>query len=900
MTPTPDLHASLTDRYYQWIADHKIDVVASDGFYVDPDTMHPSLFPHQRDMVAWASSHGKGLIAASFGLGKTRAEIELLRQVVVRNPGKQVLVICPLGVKYQFSEEDGPAMGVRFQYVRTDTECAASPTPYLITNYERPRDGDISADYIRDHIVAVSLDEGNVLRSLGSITQQTFLSIFQPVKYKWIATATPDPNHYRELIYYADFLGIADHGQILTRWFKRDSQHAGNLTIHPHHEEAFWMWVASWALFIEKPSDLGYSNEGYDMPALNVQWHRVASNHERAWEETDSWGQRYLFRDSAASITQAIREKRDTLPERVRMAAEIVDAHWPDTHWVIWHHLEAERHAIRKALPEAVDVYGSQPIDEREQRILDFTHGNFRILTTKPEIAGSGCNFQYHCHNAIYVGIRYQFDEFIQSVHRLRRFLQKHPVTIHIIYTDAEDNVVQVMKRKWAQHEKQVETMTAIVRKFGLTSEALKMTLKRSLGVNRVEVNGQFFTAVNNDCVVELDHMDANSVDLIHTSIPFSKHYEYTAQREDFGYNSSNEAFFDQMAFLVPNLLRVLKPGRIAAIHVKDLLEYGHLTGLGFATVYEFSDDTIRAFKKHGFAFVGRITITTDVVRENNSTYRLGWTENSKDGTKMGVGMPEYLLLFRKPPTDSSRAYSDVPVAKDKASYTRMKWQTDAHSYWRSSGDRPVAPEEMAEIDPARFVGMETGSVYRWYREYSKLAVYDHAKHVAMGEPMEEAGRLPATFGLFLPQAPDFAAEDVWTDIIAMNTLNSSQSWRKIETHVCPLPFDIVERVITRYSNPGELVLDPFGGLFTVPMKAIEMGRRAYGIELSTEYFGFGVRYCRDAEAKRAAPSLFDLLPFMTDGNGANGHNGNGHEPVDAIDAFVKEAEAEEVAEVAL
>lgn len=797
----------------------------------------------------------------------TRVQIQLLKEAAARHPGKQVMIIAPLGVRHQFTEEDGPAMGVHFRYVRTDAEAAEAGT-YLITNYERPRDGDISADYIRQNIIAVSLDEGNVLRSLGSITQQTFLQIFQPVRYRWAATATPDPNHYREMIYYADFFGIADHGQILTRWFKRDSQKAGNLTIHPHHEKDFWMWVASWALFLRKPSDLGYSDDGYELTPLEVVWHRVASDHEKAWVEHDSWGQHYLFRDSAASITQAIREKRDTIDTRVAMAKEIVEAGDPGQHYIVWHHLEAERHAVCRAIPEAVDVYGSQPIDQREQRIMDFTHGQFRILATKPEIAGSGCNFQHYCHTAIYLGVRYQFDEFIQSVHRLHRFLQKQPVTIHIIYSDAEDQVVQVMKRKWAQHEAQVERMAKIVQEFGLTTEAMAMTLKRTLGTNRTQVDGTFYTLVNNDCVVELDGMEADSVDMILTSIPFSKHYEYTAQREDFGYNGSNELFFEQMAFLVPNLLRVLKPGRIAAIHVKDLIEYGHLTGLGFPTLYEFSDDTVRAFKSGGFAFTGRITVTTDVVRENNTTYRLGWSENAKDGTKMGVGVPEYLLLFRKPPTDNSRSYADDPVAKPKSDYTRQQWQIDAHAYWRSDGNRLARPEEIAELNPDDMLGYETGTIYRWYQEFSKRNIYDYQKHVAMGVPLEENGRLPATFGLFLPQAPDFAADNIWTDIIPMRTLNSEQAWRKIEAHVCPLPFDIVDRAIVRYSNAGDLILDPFSGLGTTAYRAVALKRRGYGIELSQEYFGYSCAYLREIEASRLAPTLFDLEAF-TSGNGA-------------------------------
>ena len=866
--------SSTVERYYDWIARSKIELIHEDGFTVDrdslPDTLTaPNGSEHQKDMVVWAAARGRGLIAASFGLGKTRVQIQLLKEVAARHPGKQVMVIAPLGVRHQFTAEDGPAMGVGFQYVRTDDEARAAGQ-FLITNYERPRDGDISAGYIRDHIVAVSLDEGNVLRSLGSITQQTFLDIFQPVKYRWAATATPDPNHYRELIYYADFFGIADHGQILTRWFKRDSQHAGNLTIHPHHERDFWLWVASWALFLRKPSDLGYSDEGYELPPLNVVWHRVPSDHTKAWEETDSWGQRYLFRDSAASITQATREKRDTIAARVDMARQIVEEGGPATHWIVWHHLEAERHAVRKAIPEAVDVYGSQSLEEREDRILDFSHGRFRILATKPVIAGSGCNFQHYCHDAIYLGVRYQFDEFIQSVHRLHRFLQNQQVNIHIIHTDAEDAVVQTMKRKWRQHEAQVEKMTSIVQEFGLTTEAMTMTLKRSLGIQRAEQAGQFYKLVNNDCVVELDGMETDSIDMILTSIPFSKHYEYTAQREDFGYNGSNELFFKQMEFLVPNLLRVLRPGRIAAIHVKDLIEYGHLTGLGFPTLYEFSDDTVRAFKAGGFAFVGRITITTDVVRENNTTYRLGWSENAKDGTKMGVGVPEYLLLFRKPPTDNSRSYADTPVVKPKEDYTRQQWQIDAHAYWRSDGNRLAEPHEIAALDPQSMLGYETGTIYRWYQEFSRNTVYSYPEHVAMGEPLEAAGRLPATFGLFLPQAPEFAADHVWTDVIPMRTLNSEQAWRKIEAHVCPLPFDIVDRAIVRYSNPDDLILDPFSGLGTTAYRAVALGRRGVGVELSPEYFGYSCRYLAEAELDRLAPTLFDLAAFTVNSNGAS------------------------------
>jgi len=852
------------DRYYRWIAENKVDITVGGGFAVDPVKLHPCLFPHQRDTVMWMLARGKALNGSSFGMGKTRIQIEVARQVHQRTGGK-TLTICPLAVKSQFAEEDGPVMGVRYQYVRTDAECEAADTPYLITNYERVREGDISAKYIEQHIECALLDEGSVLRSLGSKTQQTFSAVLTPVPYVFVSTATPSPNNYKEIIYYADALQVMDSGQALTRWFKRDSTQAGNLTIHPHLEKEFWMWVASWALFVQKPSDLGYSDDGYTMPPLKIYWHRVTSDHEKAWEMTDAYGQAMLFKDSASSIQAAIREKRDSLQERIDKAAAIVAADDPSKHWLIWHHLEDERRAITKAIADAVDVYGSQELEIREQRILDFAHGRYRILATKPEIAGSGCNFQRHCYANIFVGVRYQFEEFIQAIHRTQRYGQTHEVEVHIIYTDAEDDIVNVLRKKWAQHEALVDRMTEIIKQYGLTNEALSMNLKRSIGVQRQEVTGAYFTAVNNDNVTEMKRIADNSVDFIHTSVPFDSHYEYVASKNDFGHNGPG-GFWGQMDFLIPELYRVLKPGRVAAIHVKDLIYYSHKSASGMTETHPFSDETVVAFRKHGFVYMpgGRITITTDVVRENNTTYRLTWTEQCKDGSKMGAGMPEYVLLFRKPPTDLATMYADEPVVKTKDAYSVARWQIDAHSFWRSNGNRPLRPDEIEwlvqRLTPEQVAGMNDTMIYNWYKEFSRLNMYDYHEHVAMAEELDDLSRLPKTYGLMLPSAPVGAKDTVWTDVVVMHSLNSDQSRRREANHVCPLPFDIVERLIERYSQPGELVLDPFGGLHTVPYVAVKLNRYGYGIELNQDYWRAGVRYCQEAEMRRGSPSLFDLI----------------------------------------
>ena len=251
----------------------------------------------------------------------------------------------------------------------------------------------------------------------------------------------------------------------------------------------------------------------------------------------------------------------------------------------------------------------------------------------------------------------------------------------------------------------------------------------------------------------------------------------------------------------------------------------------------------------HGFQYMGMITVVTDVVRENNQTYRLGWTEQCKDGSKMGVGCPEYILLFRKLPTDCSTAYADVPVKKEKTEYSRGQWQLDAHGYWRSSGDRLLSKEELGKLDMS--------ALQRVYREFSRESIYDYSEHIKLANELDEIGRLPATFMVI---APGSWSADVWDDINRMKTLNTNQSRRRQTMHVCPLQLDVVERIINRYSNVDDVVFDPFAGLFTVPYMAVKMGRRGIGTELSADYFRDGVGYLKAAEDEYTQPTLFDFI----------------------------------------
>ena len=275
---------------------------------------------------------------------------------------------------------------------------------------------------------------------------------------------------------------------------------------------------------------------------------------------------------------------------------------------------------------------------------------------------------------------------------------------------------------------------------------------------------------------------------------------------------------------------------------------FGNVTGKGAPTVSPFHCEAVFHATKHGFDYMGMVTVVTDVVRENNQTYRLGWSEQCKDGTKMGFGSPEYILIFRKPQSDRTKGYADVPVAKDKSEYTRARWQTDAHAFWRSSGDRHLTADEMAGFGP--------DVLARVFTEQSLQGVYDHEEHVRIGEALDVRGALPATF---MALAPGSHHPDVWHDVNRMRTLNGEQTQKGLANHVCPLQFDIVDRIVTRYSNPGELVFDPFAGLMTVPYRAVKLGRRGQGVELNPGYFLDGVKYLRCAEQEVTAPSLLDF-----------------------------------------
>ena len=831
------------------------------GLSVNEEDLNPALKPHTRRMVAWGIGGGRRAWFANFGLHKTSTQLEAMR-VILSERARPCLIVAPLGVRREFFADAKRFFtgdfAVDLRFIKSDAEIDG-PAIYL-TNYESVRDGKISPHRFE----AVSLDEAAILRGMGGTkTFRTFIRTFGDVPFRFVATATPSPNDYIELLSYAGFLGVMDIGQAKTRFFKRNSEKADKLTIMPHKEREFWLWVASWALFVTKPSDLddAFSDDGYDLPPLDVRWHEIPMATERRITREAS-GQGKIVSDNTIDLSSVAAEKRASLPDRLAKAMSL-RSEKPGAHRIIWHDLEAERKALERAIPNIATVYGSQDLEERERIVSGFADGEVQEIGAKPIMLGSGTNLQRFCAWSIFLGIGFKFNDFIQAVHRLRRFGQEaESVRVDLIYTEGERQVRAALERKWRQHADMVQKMVDIVKEYGLTEIALHKELVRSMGVKRIESKGADYRVIHNDCVDETRRMKGASVQLIVTSIPFSTQYEYSPNYADFGHTDDDPHFWKQMGFLIPDLLRVLEPGRVAAIHVKDRIIPGGINGFGFQTLSTLHCDCIREFQRHGFAYLGMKTIVTDVVRENNQTYRLGWTEQCKDGSRMGCGTPEYLLLFRRPPTDTSVGYADRPVKKAKkewdpeaqdwrnaGGYSRARWQLDAHGFTRSSGNRALRP---GDLD-----GLDADVDYKVWKQHSLNTVYDFEHHVSVGEGLEKHGRLPPTF-MLLP--PHTLHPDVWTDVARMMTINAEQERKGNELHLCPLQYDIVDRAIAQFTEPGDWVYDPFGGLMTVPYRALRLGRKGIGVELNPTYWMDGLKYVEAASKKVEMPSLFDFI----------------------------------------
>lgn len=423
------------------------------GFQVDDADINPTLFDWQRHVVRWALKKGRAALFEECGLGKTFQQIEWAR-LVAAHTGRRSLILAPLAVAHQTVEE-GEKLGVAIRYCRTQEQVDAAHEQIIITNY------DILKAFDADQFGGVVLDESSILKSFAGSTRNQLIAAFERTPYRLACTATPAPNDHMELGNHAEFLGVMKRTEMLAMYFKHDGGDTSEWRLKRHGEKDFWRWVAGWAVSASTPSDLGYSDDGFILPPLTMHEHTVKTDHLRAIEQ----GQ--LFVDGTVSATAMWKERAHTNQARCDKAIELVKAQ-PDEYWILWCDTNDEADILRAALPEAVEVRGSDSFAAKEQRLSAFSDREARAIITKPDIAGFGLNWQ-HCSNMAFVGVTYSFEKTYQALRRSWRFGQTREVNAHMIYAESEGNIRRALQDKQVLHKEMQAKMNDAMREYGIT-----------------------------------------------------------------------------------------------------------------------------------------------------------------------------------------------------------------------------------------------------------------------------------------------------------------------------------------------------------------------------------------------------------------------------------------------
>ncbi|MDR3572837.1 MAG: DNA methyltransferase [Anaerolineaceae bacterium] len=771
------------DEYQDFLQKKHINVKEA-GFAINPDDIHPMLFDWQREIVIWALRIGKAALFEECGLGKTLQQIEWGRHVATRTHGK-VLIVAPLAVAHQTISE-GVKIGVPIRYVRHQDEVIAAPESILITNYDMLKEFDGS------YFAGVVLDESSILKSYTGSTKRMILDMFESVPYKLACTATPAPNDHLELGNHAQFLDVMQSNEMIQRWFINDSMQAGNYRLKRHAEKDFWKWVTSWAVCISKPGDLGYPNDGFDIPELQLNEHIVKVDHTRAYDQ----GQ--LFMMESLSATGMWHEKKETMTDRCNKAKEVIgDSKEPV---IIWCDTNDEADYLMTLFPEAVEVRGSQSLAEKERKLTAFSSGAASQIITKSDIAGFGLNWQ-HCHIQAFVGVTYSFEKTYQALRRSWRFGQTKTVQAHLIYAESEGDIRKTLSVKQEAHKRMQRSMNEAMKENGLGVVTDHRSVK--IDIETDSEDGQMWKMYLGDSCQVINQIPDNSIDFGVHSPPFSNLYIYSDSIADMGNSNDDAEFFEHYKFLIKEMYRITKPGRLCAVHCKDLPLYMNRDGA--AGLQDFPGMIIRAFEDCGWTYHSRVTIWKDPVIEMQRTKNHGllhknWVDRSE---VVRQGMADYVVVFRK--------FLGIENVPDK--------QVQHH---RKPGDF------IGENPPAYFDSDRDYSIQVWQR-YASPVWFDINQ----------------------------------TNVLNIRAARDS----KDEKHICPLQLDVIERCVDIWTNPGEVVFSPFAGIGSEGWGAIKLGRKFLGIELKRTYYDQAVANLKQAEFDASIPTLIPNVVYNQAGD---------------------------------
>lgn len=654
----------------------------SSGIDISKDQINDMLFEFQKDLVKWSLKKGRSAIFADTGLGKTFMQIEWARLI-----NGSVLIVAPLSVAKQTVRE-AKKLSVTIQYVRSQREVGKLPGSLFITNYE------MVDKFDADYFMAVVLDESSILKGLTGKTRKKLTDMFSETKYRLCCTATPAPNDIAEIANHSEFLGIMSRADMLASFFVHDDK---GWRLRGHAETAFYRWLASWGMSVRKPSDLGYDDNGFILPSLNIM---------PVYIETGYVPDNQLFFTGLGGIQERQKVRRETLQERVDATAEMINA--SDEQWIVWCGLNAESTAITKAIPDAVEVAGSDNMNQKIESLENFQDGIIRVLVTKTKIAGFGMNFQ-NCHNMAFLGLSDSWESYYQAIRRCYRFGQTNPVNVSIILGDVEEEVMLNIERKEKQAREMAKKLIENVAEFE-KDELAENNDMSDYNYQVDEATGKDWRLLLGDSVERLSEIKTESVDLSVFSPPFMDLYTYSPTERDLGNSASQNDFFVHFGYIIEELMRVTRPGRNCAVHTADVPAI--LNKDGYIGIKDFPGKVIAAFEAKGWIYHGRVTIDKNPQAQAIRTHSkaLLFVQMEKDSTWSRPAIGDYILIFRKP---GDNQVPVTPVAN--GDITREKWIEWAHPIWYgiSESDTLQYTTARSKEDDKHICPLQLGTIER-------------------------------------------------------------------------------------------------------------------------------------------------------------------------------------------
>ena len=625
-------------EYKDFIESKKVQPIIS-GFDIDAENLNSNLFDFQRAIVKWALKRGRAAIFADTGLGKTLMQTSWADEVA-KKTGGDVLIFAPLCVAQQTIRE-GEKFGISISYTRDQEGINPGVN---ITNYEMMDKFDLS------QFAGIVLDESSIIKNRDGKTRNAIIEGCASIPYRLSCTATPSPNDFMELGNQVEFLGVMGMAEMLAMYFVNDGSETQKWVLKGHGKTKFWEWMATWSVCIRSPEDIGFDGSKYILPPLNMIEHVVESKVTQG-----------LFADVAMGLLERNQARKESIDDRVAKCAEVVNS--SNEQWVIWCHRNEEAEKLCNSIPGAVDVSGSSSLEEKEDAVHGFLDGSIRVLVSKPKVLGSGMNFQC-CHNTAFVGLSDSWEQYYQAIRRFYRFGQSKIVNVHIISAESEGAVVANIKRKEDQNNEMgaemVKHMAAAMKKeiFGLSQEKSEY--------NREVVKTSEYEIHLADCVDLASEIETGTIDYTIFSPPFESMYVFSNHLRDMG-NSTKEQFYEHFKYLVDEMLRITRPGRLLSFHCMNLPT--SKANDGYIGIRDFRGDLIRLFQSAGWIYHSEVCIWKNPVVAMQRTKALGLLHKTirKDSSMSRQGIADYLVTMRKPGENDKpiQHYRDIKEANE-------------------------------------------------------------------------------------------------------------------------------------------------------------------------------------------------------------------------------------------